>query len=255
MPMNSISEELFRAHLQHKAKIYQEGLASAGLPAVLIASGGEVYQFLDDITLNYASSAYFRECLPLLFNPDSYLLFDQESGQDATLYLKVVADYWHSAPAQLPSVVTSTVKVVEYSDEADLRTKLKMPNGAAFIGPSASVPSHLTSLTSNPAQLMAYVDYHRAWKTGYELECMREANRLAFVGHKAAEQSFFAGHSEYQIHMSYLNAIQCVDGELPYPNIVALNEHCAVLHHTQLSRNATAPGRSMLIDAGAPCRG
>jgi len=45
------------------------------------------------------------------------------------------------------------------------------------------------------------------------------------------------------------------DAELPYDNIVALNEHGAVLHYTNLERAAPPESRSFLIDAGARVHG
>ncbi|MEJ2276001.1 MAG: M24 family metallopeptidase, partial [Woeseiaceae bacterium] len=46
-----------------------------------------------------------------------------------------------------------------------------------------------------------------------------------------------------------------VDAELPYGNIIALNEHGAVLHYTDLDREAPDEIRSFLIDAGAQVHG
>ena len=46
-------------------------------------------------------------------------------------------------------------------------------------------------------------------------------------------------------------AIQMVDAELPYGNIIALNDHGAVLHYQQQEQDAPAETRSFLIDAGA----
>jgi Xaa-Pro dipeptidase len=42
---------------------------------------------------------------------------------------------------------------------------------------------------------------------------------------------------------------------LPYENIVALNDHGAVLHYTNLDRTVPAKRRSFLIDAGAQVNG
>ncbi|VTR60532.1 Xaa-Pro dipeptidase [Serratia fonticola] len=42
---------------------------------------------------------------------------------------------------------------------------------------------------------------------------------------------------------------------MPYDNIVALNEHAAVLHYTKLDHQPPAEYRSFLIDAGAEYNG
>ncbi|MCB1636022.1 MAG: M24 family metallopeptidase, partial [Xanthomonadales bacterium] len=48
---------------------------------------------------------------------------------------------------------------------------------------------------------------------------------------------------------------QQADVDLPYSNIIALNEHAAVLHYHGLDRAPVAQSRSFLIDAGASCHG
>src|SRR5690606_16296170 len=73
--------------------------------------------------------------------------------------------------------------------------------------------------------------------------------------HRAAEAAFREGKSEFAIHMAYCSAVGQDLGELPYNNIVALNEHGAVLHYTELGRSAPAQARSFLIDAGASFHG
>ncbi len=107
-----------------------------------------------------------------------------------------------------------------------------------------------TPLTCSPVCII-----DRAVKTPYEIECLRRASRLGASGHRAAEAAFREGASEYEIHMRYLAACVQREEEMPYNNIVALNEHCAVLHYQHLERQAPSPLRSMLIDAGAQYRG
>jgi Xaa-Pro dipeptidase len=66
---------------------------------------------------------------------------------------------------------------------------------------------------------------------------------------------FAEGESEYGAHMRYLEACAQREEEMPYNNIVAYNEHAAVLHYQHLDRAAPRPLRSFLIDAGAQYRG
>jgi Xaa-Pro dipeptidase len=84
---------------------------------------------------------------------------------------------------------------------------------------------------------------------------MREANRIGTRAHRAAEQAFHLGESELGIHQAYLAAAGQIDAELPYPSIVALNEHGAVLHYMDFTRHPARPARSLLIDAGASAAG
>ena len=84
---------------------------------------------------------------------------------------------------------------------------------------------------------------------------MREATRIGVAGHLAAERAFRQGRSEMDIHLAYLAASRQMDADLPYGSIVALNEHAATLHY-QLRDSLPPPQHhSLLIDAGASCRG
>ena len=52
----------------------------------------------------------------------------------------------------------------------------------------------------------------------------------------AALAAFRRGASEYEAHMQYLAACAQREEEMPYNNIVAYNEHAAVLHYQHLDR-------------------
>jgi Xaa-Pro dipeptidase len=124
----------------------------------------------------------------------------------------------------------------------------------ALIGPPDSVPAAESEVVNAP-ELLARLHYDRAVKTPYELECMRRATALGVLGHRAALVAFRGGASEYEAHMSYLEACVQREEELPYNNIVAYNENAAVLHYQHLERAAPKSLRSFLIDAGAQYRG
>jgi len=103
----------------------------------------------------------------------------------------------------------------------------------------------------NPASALNILHFDRGVKTAYEIECMRAASRRAVKGHRKAAKSFQTGRSEFDIHLDYCRAVGQADLELPYGNIIALNENGAVLHYQHQSRSKPAEGRSFLIDAGA----
>ncbi|HVR44295.1 MAG TPA: Xaa-Pro dipeptidase, partial [Thermoanaerobaculia bacterium] len=107
----------------------------------------------------------------------------------------------------------------------------------------------------NPPQLLNRLHYDRAWKTEYEIECMRRANEIGVRGHRAAERAFRDGASELDIHLEYLRASRHTEAELPYGNIIALNQHAAVLHYQHQERETPAAVHSFLIDAGASFNG
>ena len=103
--------------------------------------------------------------------------------------------------------------------------------------------------------MLGCLDYQRAYKSDYELDQLRVANRLAMVGHSAARECFLAGGSEYDIHMAYLTNCGVLEDETPYTNIVALNEKAAILHYQNKRRQHQGGNQVLLIDAGYRVRG
>ena len=97
----------------------------------------------------------------------------------------------------------------------------------------------------NPASLLAYLHYHRAAKTPYELACLRQASTLGARGHVAAAAAYHAGASEFEVHQAYCSAIDLREQELPYGNIVAFGTGAAVLHYTTLGRRRDVPRRQL----------
>jgi len=96
---------------------------------------------------------------------------------------------------------------------------------------------------------MARLNWQRRFKSEYEVICLSEANKLAAKGHNVAKDTFLQGGSEYEIHMSYLLAMQALDEELPYKAIVALNQNSATLHFHNKEHHKN--GKVLLIDSGA----
>jgi Xaa-Pro dipeptidase len=102
---------------------------------------------------------------------------------------------------------------------------------------------------------VARLDELRVFKTPYEIACLAEANRIAALGHRAVRDAFLAGERrELDLHLLYLGATRQDDAETPYKNIVAVGAASAILHHVHYRRDASA-ARSLLLDAGATCRG
>ena len=127
------------------------------------------------------------------------------------------------------------------------------PARCAILGePQSALGAYVPN---NPAPVVNYLEWHRGSKTPYEIALMRQAQVLGVRGHRAAEAAFRNGADEFSIHMAYCAAVGQDANELPYGNIVALNEHAAVLHYTELGRTAPQPLRSFLIDAGASAHG
>jgi Xaa-Pro dipeptidase len=160
-------------------------------------------------------------------------------------------DYWYKPPGVPHEFWTAHFEIAVIHDTAQAGEQINGIGRCAFIGEWQEEFSAWNFAARNPKSLVDRLHFSRAIKTAYEIECMRQASRLAARGHAAAEAAFRQGASEYDIHTGYLRAIRQTENELPYPSIVALNSNAAVLHYQHQERAAPAQIHSFLIDAGA----
>ncbi len=219
---------------------------------MVVHAGSPPTQFLDDQDYPYKVNPHFKAWVPIIDNPQCVLIY--VPGERPRVLFHQPNDYWHK-PASVPEEPwTTAVELVPISNPATSSAHWTGLGRVAFIGPSDCFSGIAADSVNNP-DLLARMHYDRAVKTGYELECMRRANALGARGHVAALAAFRSGASEYDAHMQYLGACGQREEEMPYNNIVAYNEHAAVLHYQHLARRAPTPLRSFLIDAGAQFRG
>lgn len=240
-------------HLQIQRQRTDDALAACGFDSLAIYAGGTRMQFLDDQPYPFKGNPHFKLWAPLAEPVDCWILY--EPGNTLQLVFLQPIDYWHQPP-QTPSdfwTAHFTIQTIHEADQAKAHVaKLRR---CAFLGEWRDEFKNWGFAGANPPQLLDRLHYWRAVKTGYELECMRRASDRAAIAHRAAEAAFRTGSSEYEIHLAYLRASDHTENELPYPSIVALNAHGAVLHYQHQERAAPAERYSFLIDAGADCRG
>ena len=108
---------------------------------------------------------------------------------------------------------------------------------------------------TEPEIFMASLDWARAEKTPYEVECIRQACARAARGHAAVRAGVAARQSERELQFEYLRATAMVENEVPYPAIIGWDANAAVLHYTRKAVAAPDPGQVLLIDAGATVNG
>jgi len=243
---------LYPRHLSILTERAQVALERGGFDHLVIPSGTLHYQVFDDRDYPYAVNPQFKHWLPLTKTPGSWLVITP-ARTPRLIYLQP-RDYWHVVP-EAPSgdwVEHFDIRIIRTPDEA-LRHLPEDPARCAIMGEAASALGAF--IPNNPPPVLAYLDWHRAFKTAYEIAMLREATGHGVRAHRAAEAAFRAGGSEFEIHLAYCRAAGQAPDELPYSNIIALNRHGAVLHYTQFDRTAPAPARSFLIDAGASHNG
>jgi len=245
-------DDLYLDHLQILTQRTDRSLAAAGFDALVIQAGSPPTQFLDDQDYPYKVNPHFKAWVPVTDNPQSFLIY--RPGARPRLLFHQPNDYWHKAATLPREAWTHAVELIPMTDPSKASEAWAAWGRVAFIGPSGSFDG-TDPACLNHADLLSRLHYDRAVKTPYELECMRRASALSALGHRAALAAFRRGASEYEAHMRYLEACVQREEEMPYNNIIAYNEHAAVLHYQHLAREVPRELRSFLIDAGAQYRG
>jgi len=247
MTQDNLLADLYREHLDALLARTSRILAESGFDHLLVAAGVEKFQFLDDRPYPFAPNPHFKAWLPLLQHPHSWIALTP--GEQPHLICYQPDDYWHLPPSAPEGFWTAYFRISTIGQPEEAVRRLPAKGRLAIIGESdAALPGFLPN---NPPDVLAALHYQRAFKSAYEVACMRAASRRAVAGHRAAEQAFRAGGSELEIHRAYLVASGHGDLDLPYGNIVALNEHAAVLHYQHQRPDPPTESRSFLIDAGA----
>lgn len=248
--MDEQLDDLFAEHLDAIARRTTSALEASGFDGVLLLAGHPPLQFADDQPYPFKPSAQFRLWVPDA-QPGCVVRF--RPGDRPLLVFLQPADFWHQPPAVPKCAWAAHFEVVVVRDDAEARNAAATKGRWALLGaPDAAWDGRGNW---NPPDLVARLDYDRATKTPYEVECIARASRLGARAHRAAERAFCGGGSEYDVHLAYCAAAALREEELPYNSIVAFNEHAAILHYQHLDRVRPARVRSLLIDAGAPFRG
>ena len=248
---------LYADHLATMKRRADEALARGGFDHLVVPSGTLHYQVFDDRDYPYAVNPQFKAWLPLTRVPYSWVVYSPGKRPQVIFYQPF--DYWHVVP-DAPGgwwVEHFDIHIIRKPEEA-LALLPRPAARCAILGEPQSTLGAASAehyAPNNPEAVVNYLEYQRSYKTAYEVALMRQAQHLAVRGHRAAEAAFREGRSEFDIHMAYCSAVGQDANDLPYGNIIGLNEHGAVLHYTELGRAAPTPLRSLLIDAGASFHG
>ena len=252
--MDDALATIYTAHVTIRKLQYDIALGDAKFDHAVIYSGGLHYQFVDDMPYPFKVNPHFKAWLPVTDNPNCFIVYTP--GLKPKLLYHQPVDYWHKVAGTPSDAWVEKFDIVMIADPAD--AKQHMPKGrVAFIGEWNPAFASWANCTPNPEAVVNGLHFDRARKTEYEIECLRRANQRAVRGHRAAEHAFREGASEYEIHLAYLRGADHVEEEVPYGNIIALNENGAILHYYHHGRvhHDEAARHSFLIDAGASYNG
>ncbi|MGH8084356.1 MAG: Xaa-Pro dipeptidase [Lysobacter sp.] len=244
------TQDLAQAYAHHVGEVQRrstQALERGGFDHLVVPSGTVHYQLFDDRDYPYAVNPQFKAWAPLTRNPGSWVV--HTPGDKPKLIYLQPFDYWHVVP-EAPAgywVEHFDVVVIRKPEEALQHLPKDLARCAILGEPQSAIGDFAPN---NPPAVVNYLEYHRAIKTPYEITMMRGASVRGVRGHRAAERAFRAGSSEFGIHLAYCQAARQDANDLPYGNIIGLNEHGAVLHYTERDRLPPADIRSFLIDAG-----
>ncbi|MDF2179179.1 Xaa-Pro dipeptidase [Aliiglaciecola sp. CAU 1673] len=245
---------LYPQHLAELQSRTHEALQREGIDGLVIHSGQAKRQFLDDMDYPFHVNPQFKAWLPVLDNPNCWLIVNGSDKPKLIFYRP--KDFWHKVPPAPTAFWAEHFDIVLLAKADQVEKHLPYDKTRhAYVGEYIEVARALGFELINPDRVLHYLHYHRAYKTDYELACMREANKLAVAGHRAAKAAFMEEKSEFEINLAYLQAVGQGANEVPYNNIIALNENAAILHNMTVDVEKPSAFRSFLIDAGAHFHG
>lgn len=240
--------EGYADHLAQLQRAAEAALTQHQFEALVLCSGtAQMKNRFDDQAWPLSPTPAYSHWCPLV-ESDAYVIV--RAGRRPTLVRTLHDDYWET-----PTPPESD----HFWDHFDLVTVGPGHAGDVLPGGKVAVvtrdPGQAPPGEVNPSALVASLDQARTRKSDYEIACLAEATRRAVIGHRATEARFHAGPvSELEIHLAYLIASEQDDSAAPYKNIVALGEHCAVLHYVAYQRAKISGSTSLLVDAGAKCQ-
>lgn len=244
MPKKSLGE-LYADHLGELRSRADKALVAGGYDGLITCSGGQLYYYLDDSTYPFRPNPRYRAWLPDA-TPDCFVIY--RPGSRPKLVFHQPDDYWYLPPASPEGYWVPHFDLVVVRSPAELRKEVGAGRWAILGEPGAATEG---LGDHDPPAVAGSLDYDRAVKTAYEVECMALATAAGVRAHRTAEKAFRAGASEYEIHLAYCKAAGAREEELPYNNIIAFDRHAAVLHYQVLDRQRPSGVKSFLIDAGA----
>lgn len=250
-----VKNSITAAYGDHVASVQQHwenALAAEGYDAALIHAGSNLASFLDDYEYPFRCNPHLLWWAPLLRHHDSALLV--RPGRRPRLFYYQPDDYWHTPAADPESWWADAFDLVAVRD-ADAWTQAGINTHTAYIGDAPGLVKRVGPEQLNPERLLNRIHLERTRKSAYEVACIAESARQGAKAHTAALEAFHEGLSEYEIHQRYCMSIKHTDAQLPYGNIVALNDHSAVLHYQTHEQQPPTEFRSFLIDAGANFHG
>jgi len=236
---------LFHDHLNERMRWVSATLEATGYETLIISSGEPFTYFADDQEAPFNTTPHFRHYCPL---EGPHHVLKLQAGRKPQRIRYAPEDFWYE---QLPLGTPFWLDAFDVVEASSLDAgweAVGRPARGAYIG-NEVVRAAGAGLELNPASLTSYLDWGRALKTPYEVACIDEATILGAKGHTAGHRAFMSGASELEIHYAFVQAVGCLDHQLAFPSIVALDEKSATLHYEK--KRGFRNGQVLLLDCGA----
>ena len=249
----SLINKFYSQHIEFLRKDYETALRGVEVAGILLHSGSNVTYFADDRVIDFNAYSHYLRWIPIN-RPDQFLLFIPE---EPPKYFQVSPDdYWYDQKIDHDDWINSNVNVVPVKTVDEIKSHIRN-NNLAYLGPNPTLAEKFSISAShiNPEKILNYLDFKRAYKTEYEILQIKDANKLAIIGHRAARECFLNDGNEYEIHMAYLKACSILETDSPYTNIVALGEKSGILHYQNKRNGKALKEKNLLIDAGCRING
>lgn len=250
-----ITTDLYRDHLATLDTMLADAVERAGkrgvaIDAVLFHAGRERTYHRDDEIIAFHPTPHYRRWIPV-DGPEHVVL--ARPGATPKVVLVQPRDFWFDTSPPPASFWQDAVDLAEVEQLSQVPDVLGGLDRVAYIGnaPDAAAELGIPGGMIEPDELVMPLDWHRSYKTPYEVAHLRIAAEMTGKGHDRARAAFEAGGSEREILWAYLAGTGHTEVELPYPAIIALDHKGAILHYQHKRGAESAPGKVLLIDAGA----
>lgn len=238
---------LYKTHKNRLHKFYQQLLEKHKKDCIIIHSGVEEEYFQEDIIKPFKAYSHFLHWIP--YNkPNCFLMITCDKTK---LYYKIYDDFWHEPVQKLNTFWKTCYDTVPITNDDDFWNSIKIDTNTVYIGATPQLAKSYGIRNINPQNILNELVYFRRLKDEYEELCIEKANIRSLNGHRFAKRCFDDNMSEFEIDNSYLKAIKQSETDTPYPNIVALNDKCGILHYENKRTEVPENHYSLLIDAGA----
>jgi Xaa-Pro dipeptidase len=240
---------LFQEHINIRQRTTANALEATKFDALVVSSGRPYTHFSDDHDAPFRRTPHFSHWTPMT---GAHHLLAIRPGNKPKLIRYAPDDYWYEQSPLGSPFWADAFDIQEATTIEAAWDAIKLNGRIAYIGNETDL-AEKAGFVVNPPDLTARLDWERAYKNAYEIKCIEEATVLGLKAHEAGRVAFLNGSSELEIHHAYVQSLGCLDHEVAFSSIIAMNEKGATLHYE--NKRGLRNGKTLVLDCGANVRG